>query len=158
MLLTKIGSRIRILLHTAKEVRKNIYTPPSFCKPVKEFCFYSPCVFLEFDTSKIIFQAKRNKIRADWQMELSYLDQDGDDQADADEQDDDDDDLDYDQDDGDAQDDDVEGRDDVEDQADDDEQDDDLDAVDADLADVDEQDDEVEFLYSVQNVIVITLC
>ena len=45
MLLTKIGSRIRILLHTAKEVRKNIYTPPSFCKPVKEFCFYSPCVF-----------------------------------------------------------------------------------------------------------------
>ena len=156
MLLTKIGSRIRILLHTAKEVRKNIYTPPSFCKPVKEFCFYSPCVFLEFDTSKIIFQAKRNKIRADWQMELSYLDQDGDDQADADEQDDDY--LDYDQDDGDAQDDDVEGRDDVEDQADDDEQVDDLDAVDADLADVDEQDDEVEFLYSVQNVIVITLC
>ena len=112
--------------------------------------------FLEFDTSKIIFQAKRNKIRADWQMELSYLDQDGDDQADADEQDDDY--LDYDQDDGDAQDDDVEGRDDVEDQADDDEQDDDLDAVDADLADVDEQDDEVEFLYSVKNVIVITLC
>ena len=156
MLLTKIGSRIRILLHTAKEVRKNIYTTPSFCKPVKEFCFYSPCVFLEFDTSKIIFQAKRNKIRADWQMELSYLDQDGDDQADADEQDDDY--LDYDQDDGDAQDDDVEGRDDVEDQADDDEQVDDLDAVDADLADVDEQDDEVEFLYSVQNVIVITLC